>query len=96
MRLERGGGQKGSRPEVDALLRGRCHHNAGLTSGQQTILELGGGAQLLDQEQPTDEKQQNNDQADQTSGLPLSRLILRVFIEPVVMSIHRSLHRAAY
>ena len=79
--------------EVDPSLRGRCHHIAGLTSGQQTILELRGGTQLVNQEQSADEKQQNNDQAAQTSGLPLSCLILRVFIEPMVMSIHRSLHR---
>jgi hypothetical protein len=64
----------------------------GLASGQQTILKPGGCPQSLDQKQTPDEKQQNDHQANQTSGLPLSCFVLRVFIRPMVMSVHRSLH----
>ena len=48
---------------------------------------------MMDQEQSADKKQQNDDQAAQTSGLPISCSIFRVFTGPMVMSIHSSLHR---
>jgi hypothetical protein len=62
-----------------------------LASGHQAILDNRGRPQLLDQEQSPDEQQQHNRDPRETRGLSSGCFILRLIVEPMVMSIHRTL-----
>jgi hypothetical protein len=51
-------------------------------SSEQAILDRGGVAQLLHQEEAEHKQQENDDEADQTRGLPVFGPILLRFVEP--------------
>ena len=50
-----------------------------------------GGAQLLDQKEAAHQQQQNNHDTREAAGLALGDLVVRVVIQPMVISIHSTL-----
>jgi hypothetical protein len=73
----------------------RDQHIAIRPPGQQAVLDARRSPQSLDKKQPADQKNQDDDHRREARSLPFGTLAARPILQPMVMSIQRTLHRSA-